>query len=344
MKGITSAFSQTQTLPSLDNWSVDMITPYSGSDRKEGLISPDGRRYLVKYAEAHTRVNDLDTSYVNNVISEYMTSHILAIAGFDVHQTFIGTRGQNLLVACENFTSDHQYLIEFGQYMRKHYDSGDIGRVPELKQIDYVLHNDPVLSDYAEELWDSYWERLIGDALVGNFDRHMGNWGYITDTQSNRIYASPIYDNASTLFPALSEKAMGKEILPFPKEIMRRTLLFPKAALTINGTKASYLDILSSGYVPAACKAVRSVVPFILNRMPDIDKFIDDQDFLSEVRKKFYKTILHSRAEYILESAYKCCISGNYDLHALERLENGTDYSEKDFELQYHSVQSPLPT
>lgn len=137
-----------------------MITPYSGSDRKEGLISPDGRRYLVKYAEAHTRVNDLDTSYVNNVISEYMTSHILAIAGFDVHQTFIGTRGQNLLVACENFTSNHQYLIEFGQYMRKHYDSGDIGRVPELKQIDYVLHNDSVLSDYAEELWDSYWERL----------------------------------------------------------------------------------------------------------------------------------------------------------------------------------------
>lgn len=32
-----------------------MITPYSGSDRKEGLISPDGTRYLVKYAEAQTR-------------------------------------------------------------------------------------------------------------------------------------------------------------------------------------------------------------------------------------------------------------------------------------------------
>ena len=147
----------------------------------------------------------------------------------------------------------------------------------------------------------------------------MGNWGYITDTQSIRIYASPIYDNASTLFPALSEKAMEKEILPF--------LLFPKAALTINGTKASYLDILSSGYIPAACKAVRNVGPFILNRMPDIDKFIDDQDFLSDVRKKFYRTILHSRAEYILEPAYKCCISGNYDLHAFERLEHETDSS-----------------
>ena len=104
MKRISNTFLQKEALPSLDDWSPDMITPYSGSDRKEGLISPDGTRYLVKYAEAHTRLNDLDTSYVNNVISEYMSSHILGIAGFEVHHTFIGTRGGNLLVACENLT------------------------------------------------------------------------------------------------------------------------------------------------------------------------------------------------------------------------------------------------
>lgn len=170
MKGIS--------LLALDDWEVDMITAYSGSDRKEGLVDPEGHRYLVKYAEAHTRVNDLDTSYVNNVISEYMSSHILDIAGFEVHETFIATRSQNLLVACKNFTSGHQYLIEFGQYMRKHYDSGDIGRVPDIRQIEYILQNDSVLCDHAEELWNSYWERFIGDALVGNFDRHMGKPAY----------------------------------------------------------------------------------------------------------------------------------------------------------------------
>ncbi len=55
MKGISNTFLQNEALPSLDDWSPDMITPYSGSDRKEGLISPDGTRYLVKYAEAQTR-------------------------------------------------------------------------------------------------------------------------------------------------------------------------------------------------------------------------------------------------------------------------------------------------
>ncbi len=335
MKGISDIYWESSALPALDGWSLDMTTAYSGSDRKEGLINPDGHRYLVKYAESHTRINDLDTSYVNNVLSEYMASHILGIAGFEVHETFIGTRCQNLLVACKNFTSSHQYLIEFGQYMRKHYDSGDIGRVPDIQQIDYVLHNDPVLHDYADEFWDSYWERFIGDALVGNFDRHMGNWGYITDTQSQTIYAAPVYDNGSTLFPALSEKAMQEDVLLFPKEILKRTLLFPKAALTVNGQKVSYLDMLSSGYVPSLDQAVQKVVPMILDQMPCITEFIDAQEFLSDVRKTFYKTMLGARVEYILKPAYECAISGNHNQDAFNRLNNGTDYMEKDFENLY---------
>lgn len=324
-------------LPCLDGWSADLITPYSGSDRKEGLIAPDGRRFLVKYAEGHTRVNGLDTSYVNNVLSEYMASHILAIIGFDVHKTFIGTRGQDLLVACENFTSGHQYLIEFGQYMRKHFDSGDIGRVPDIRQIEYILYQDPVLQKYADELWDSYWERFVGDALVGNFDRHMGNWGYITDTQANTIYASPVYDNGSTLFPALSEKAMAEDILPSEKEILKRVWLFPKAALTVKGKKASYLDLMSSGCVPALSKAVQKIVPVISDRFSAINEFIDNRDFLSDTRKRFYKTILRARMDHILKPAHRCCVSGEFDAAARERLESGTEYMERDFEAQYNT-------
>lgn len=335
MKGVSNEFLEERALLNLDDWIPDMITFYTGSDRKEGLIDSEGRRYLVKYAEAHTRVNNLDTSYVNNVISEYMASHILEIVGFEVHHTFIGTRNQNLLVACENFTSDHQFLIEFGQYMRKHYDSGDIGRVPDITQIEYVLYNDPVLCGYAQELWAMYWERFVGDALVGNFDRHMGNWGYITDTQTRTVYASPIYDNGSTLFPALSEKAMREDVLPYPKEIMKRTLLFPKTALTVRGKKVSYLDMLSSGYVPSLTEAVKKIVPIIVKRIPHVREFIDTQDFLSDIRKTFYKTMLDSRVDYILKPAYECCESGNYNGSAFERLKDGIEYTEREFEFQY---------
>mgnify|MGYP007091072972 CR=1 FL=1 len=47
---------------SVDDYSYDVFANYSGSDRKDGLISPDGNRYLIKYAEKHQSINNLDTS------------------------------------------------------------------------------------------------------------------------------------------------------------------------------------------------------------------------------------------------------------------------------------------
>ncbi len=166
-------------LQDISSWNSDIFANYSGSDRKDGVISPTGEKYLIKYAEKHTRKNDLDTSYVNNVLSEYLSSHILGICGYDVHETFVATRNGELLVACKNFTSDNRILIEFGIFLHKHYDSGEIGRIPGLDQIIYVLENDPVLSRQKKELLDYYARQFVGDALTGNFDRH-----------SKKIYSS----------------------------------------------------------------------------------------------------------------------------------------------------------
>lgn len=120
MKSISNSYSLTNT----DNWEPDVITNYGGSERKEGLIAPNKKQYLIKYAEAHTRVNGMDTSYVNNVLSEYIGSHVLQTLGFPVHNTFVGTRNGELIVGCENFSTSDEKLVEFDGYMRKYYDSG----------------------------------------------------------------------------------------------------------------------------------------------------------------------------------------------------------------------------
>ncbi|MCD8015314.1 MAG: HipA domain-containing protein [Lachnospiraceae bacterium] len=333
MHGISSDSSEMNCLPSLDDWAEDIFADYGGSDRKEGLLSPNKERYLIKYSEQHTRMNDLDTSYVNNVLSEYLSSHILSLIGFDTHETFLATRNHELLVACKNFTSDSEHLIEFGRYLRKYYDSSDVGRVPEYAQLEYVLSRDSVLKQKQNELLDSYWQRFIGDALVGNFDRHMGNWGYLV-SKDGSIKASPIYDNGSTLFPALASHGM-EQILSDEKEIMRRVLLFPKAALAMNKEKLSYYDLLSSGYSERITEAVLTVVPAILRAMPAIMDFIDSQAFLTDIRKRFYKTILKARVEFLLEPAYKRCRSRSFDQEALNRISLNESYSEETFEKQF---------
>lgn len=196
-------------LKNIDTWPSDRVANYTGSDRKEGVIGSNGRRYLIKYAQKHTGKDDMDTSDVNNALSEYLSSHILGIIGYPVHHTFLATRNRELVIACENFIQKDQELIEFGTYMRKQYDSAEISRVPRYRQIKEILSTDPDLR-MNPNLWNDYCRRFVGDAFVGNFDRHMGNWGYLvsgTDRTAPPVPA-PVYDNGSTLFPALSSKEM----------------------------------------------------------------------------------------------------------------------------------------
>ena len=316
--------------PSFNGWKLDIRANYGGSDRKSGLIGPDGIRYMVKYPEKQAPRNDLATSYVNNVVSEHISSHVLGILGYPVHETALGTLGGETVVVCRNFVPPGGELLEFEKFMRRHYDSHDVGRVPRIDQIYGIFENDPVLSAQSDIFKACYWERFVGDALVGNFDRHKGNFGYLIK-EDDSVSASPIYDNGSTLYPNLSEQGM-RDVLADPKEIMMRIKLFPKAALEMNGKKVSYYDMMSSGIYGELTKAVISTVPRIRTAMPAAYEFINGCGFLSDTRKAFYGVMLAERMAFILEPAYDACASRQFDKDARNRLESGADYSTADFE------------
>ncbi|MFR7404828.1 MAG: HipA domain-containing protein [Coriobacteriaceae bacterium] len=54
------------------------------------------------------------------------------------------------------------------------------------------------LTDVAETI-SMFWEMFIVDALLGNFDRHGMNWGFIK--RDNAYALAPVFDNRSCLFP-----------------------------------------------------------------------------------------------------------------------------------------------
>lgn len=317
-------------LPSFDGWKPDIRANYGGSDRKSGLIGPDGARYMVKYSKKHAPRNDLATSDVNNVVSEYVSSHILGILGYPVHDTELGMLDGEVVVACRNFIPAGGELIEFGKFMRRHYDSHEIGRAPSIGQIHEIFEIDPVLSPQAGDFRSCYWERFVGDALVGNFDRHKGNFGYLIGADDS-VTASPVYDNGGTLYPNLSEEGM-RAVLDDPKEIMMRIRLFPKAALELQGKKVGYYDMMASGIYGELTSAVISAVPRIRDSMPSVRKFVDGCSFLSDTRKDFYNVMLAGRMAFVLEPAYKKCALRQFDLGARKRLEAGAGYSMEDFE------------
>ena len=56
------------------------------------------------------------------------------------------------------------------------------------------------------------WDMFIVDALIGNWDRHNGNWGFLYNTITDEISLAPIYDCGSCLFPQADEAIMQKTL------------------------------------------------------------------------------------------------------------------------------------
>jgi hypothetical protein len=57
---------------------------------------------------------------------------------------------------------------------------------------------------YKQKTVTQFWDMFICDAILGNRDRHKGNWGYLT--YKTGYQPAPIYDNGASLFPDLYKR------------------------------------------------------------------------------------------------------------------------------------------
>ena len=222
-----------------------------------------------------------------------------------VHNTFLGIYKDEYVVACEDFTPYEYKLQEFSWFMKTVYRKNEIGRTPSYNQI-YRTIEESTLSQIKDAAIERYWDTFVFDALVGNFDRHKGNWGYFVNEAEKIIRLAPIYDNGSCLYPSLSDEGM-MIILSDSQEIDRRLFVFPKPALNKNddirkNSKYGYLEMLSADIDNNCINSLEKIKPRI-----DLDKIntiIDDTPLISQERKLFYKEMLRQRKEKIIDKAY----------------------------------------
>ena len=93
----------------------------------------------------------------------------------------------------------------------------------------------------SSEIRSFFWDMFIVDALLGNFDRHNGNWGLLIDEKLKTVEIAPVYDCGSCLYPQLSEEGM-KKVLDSDDEINQRIYVFPASSIEEVGKKISYFD------------------------------------------------------------------------------------------------------
>lgn len=278
---------------------VNKFRAYGGANGNKIHIKYQGKGYMLKFPPIPGRSKTM--SYTNSCISEYLACHIYGQLGIKTQETLLGTytdrKGkEKVVVACRDFTEEGKRLIEFAQLKNTCIDSEQNGYGTELSSIMTAIDEQALIP--SGELKSFFWDMFIVDALLGNFDRHNGNWGILADEEKQTAEIAPVYDCGSCLYPQLAVKEM-QEVLEREEEIDKRIFVYPTSAIEEQGKKISYFEFISSLKDPACNAALKRIHARI--DMESIDRLVEETPFLEPVQKEFYKIMIRERKEKILD-------------------------------------------
>lgn len=270
---------------------IEEFNRYKGSEKKKTLKF-NNKKYLVKFPDP-IREKNKNISYINNAFSEYIGSNIFKISGFNTQNTVLGKYIYNgkekIVCGCEDFTDEHNILYEFESIALSVNPDKKIGT--ELEDIMDVIEE----SKFIDTLYtkNKFWDMFVIDSIIGNTDRHNGNWGFLVNDESNEISFAPIYDCGSCLNPMLEDK----DIELLNETEIKNLAINCYSCIMIDGKKINYMAYIKSRKNEELNKAVDRVFERIaINK---VNSFIDEISCISDTRKTFYKKIISLRYDII---------------------------------------------
>ncbi len=277
---------------------IEEFNNYKGSEKKKTLIY-DNKKYLVKFPDP-IREKNKNISYINNAFSEYIGSNVFRIAGFKTQNTLLGKydyKGKEKIVcACEDFTDNENVLYEFENLALS--TNPDKKIETELNDIMEVIEENKMIN--TEETKRKFWEMFVVDSLIGNTDRHNGNWGFLLNKTTGNIEFAPIYDCGSCLNPMLEDE----EIEKMNDTELKNLAINCYSCIKENGKKINYMSFISQIKNEECNNAIKRLFTNI--DIKEIENFIDNIECISSVRKEFYKKIINQRYN-ILKNVYEKC-------------------------------------
>jgi hypothetical protein len=278
---------------------VNKFRAYGGANGNKINILYNGYSFMLKFPPVPSRNKNM--SYSNSCISEYLACHIFDLLGFKTQETLLGNYTdkhgkEKVVVACGDFTEGGKRLIEFAHLKNTCINSEQNGYGKELSSIIQAIEEQSLLP--VDWLLNFFWDLFIVDALLGNFDRHNGNWGILVDEQSKTAEIAPVYDCGSCLYPQLASNDM-ENVLKSEDEINRRVYVFPTSSIEEDGKKISYFEFISSLKNPECNAALKRVSARI--DMGKILNLINNTPALEKVQKEFYSVMISERKEKIID-------------------------------------------
>ncbi|WP_289182915.1 HipA domain-containing protein [Dubosiella newyorkensis] len=195
------------------NQGKEVMNIYGGSERKKRFLI-DGKYYLVKFPDPVREVRR-ELSYMNNQFSEYIGCHVFESIGIPVQKTYLGEyewKGKKLVVvACEDFQNLGLSLNPIARIELSDLDSNLSGKSRTISSLYETIKSLPS-PELRFDVRKRFWEIFVVDSLIGNYDRHMENWG-LAETQDGTIIPAPVYDCGSCLHPLYTVQEMSDYLL-----------------------------------------------------------------------------------------------------------------------------------
>lgn len=282
------------------NCTLNKYKVYGGANgSKLGILYQD-ENYMLKFP-SEAKIN-AKISYSNSTVSEYIGCQIYKMLGIPVQETLLGLykhKGvSKIVVACKDLEKNGYKLKDFGSIKNTIIDSVRGGYGTELPDILQTIEEQYFVSPI--ELKKFFWDMFVVDSLIGNFDRHNGNWGFLVNEDIGDVKISPIYDCGSCLFAEMDVNLMQK-VMENKAELEYRLYVIPKSAINQDGKKIGYFDFLCSNLNDDCTKSLLDISKRI--SVEAIDCLIDHTPIISDTEKTFYKFMLKQRKIQILDKA-----------------------------------------
>ena len=279
---------------------------YGGANGNKINITYEEQSYMLKFSPKASKNKAM--SYANSCVSEHIACRIFESLGFNAQETILGTyttgeqgefldrRKVHTVVACKDFETADMKLMEFAQLKNTCVDSLQGGYGTELNSVLKAIYEQELVPSF--ELETFFWDMFIVDALLGNFDRHNGNWGILVDEKNKSAEIAPIYDCGSCLYPQIMPTDMER-ILKDQSEIDKRIFVYPTSMIKEENKKLNYFDYISSHENADCTKALIRIAKKI--DMKKIDEIINQTPSISSIQKEFYKAMIRKRKDRIID-------------------------------------------
>lgn len=270
-------------------------------------ITLDGKNYLVKFPGNLKAKNlkNIDLSYSNGSVCEYLGSHIFEQFGLPTHHTELATRDGKLVVMCEDFIHPGMRLAEFRE-LKATYEpafvnaAGEVtdGVGSDLQEALLVIRNHPTFQ-YVPEAEKFFWKMFIIDAFIGNPARNNGNWGLLI-INDEKVEIAPIYDNGNGLNNKWDDAKMQKCLSD--EQMLKAEVSTGKVCFfTQDDKRLNPFKVIESAEYPMCTEVLHELMNHV--ELPNILTLIDECDTLTDVQRLFYRTILSMRFEKLQDIA-----------------------------------------